>query len=73
MIGDTELLYKLLELFPEGCEASVQAFMLNREATWKRNEDVRFAWELLYDIKANAWTYPKEKLLRHMGVEGYHG
>ena len=73
VVGDTDLLYQLLELFPEGMRASVKAFVFDRAATWKQQEEVRFCWELLYDRARNAWAYPKEKLLRWMGVEGYRG
>jgi hypothetical protein len=47
--------------------------VFDRAATWKQQEEVRFCWELLYDRARNAWAYPKEKLLRWMGVEGYRG
>jgi hypothetical protein len=67
-VGDTGLLYALVELVPEEMADNVELFVRDRNLTARQQERVRFAYDLLFDVERKAWVFPKEKILQCLGV-----
>ncbi|GEM_PF-1046549 len=68
--GGPSLMYELFSLFPDGSDMTVEWFFFDKEQTRGSSEEVRFAYELLFDPVKNEWRFPRDEILQCMGLDG---
>jgi len=65
ILGDTDLIYALMDRFPEGTQKQVEIFFLDKSKTWGM-EKCRLLYEQLFDPKKGVWCFDKETIFLQM-------